>query len=56
MNKKNLLLISGFILYIVLTGIDRFVYEVPNIIYFPLAIAGLVLVIAGAVLNNKKRV
>lgn len=54
MNKKNLLIISGFILYIVLTGIDRFVYEVPDIIYFPLVIAGLVLVIAGVIVNKRK--
>ena len=47
MKGKNTLIIAGVIIYIAMSGIDRFVVSVPNIIYIPLAVLGIVLVLKG---------
>ena len=33
MKDKNILICVGIIIYIAMSGIDRFVYHIPNIIY-----------------------
>ena len=38
MKDKNILICVGIIIYIAMSGIDRFVYHIPNIIYIPVAI------------------
>ena len=38
MKDKSILISVGSIIYIVMSGIDRFVYQIPNIIYIPVAI------------------
>ena len=40
MKDKNILICVGIIIYIAMSGIDRFVYHIPNIIYIPVAILG----------------
>ena len=35
MKDKNILICVGIIIYIAMSGIDRFVYHIPNIIYIP---------------------
>ena len=47
MKGKNTLIIAGVIIYIAMSGIDRFVVSVPNIIDIPLAVLGIVLVLKG---------
>ena len=47
MKNKNTLICAGIVLYIAMSGIDRFVYHIPNILYIPLAIAGIVLILMG---------
>lgn len=47
MKDKNIWMIAGIIIYIFLSGIDRFVYRIPNIIYIPVAIFGMFLIFAG---------
>lgn len=42
MKDKNIWMIAGIIIYIFLSGIDRFVYRIPNI-----AIFGMFLIFAG---------
>ncbi|CUQ35752.1 hypothetical protein [Fusicatenibacter saccharivorans] len=36
MKDKNILSCVGIIIYIAMSGIDRFVYHIPNIIYIKL--------------------
>ena len=38
MKDKNILICVGIIIYIAMSGIDRFVYHIPNIIYIPVAV------------------
>ena len=47
MKDKSILICVGIIIYIVMTGIDRFVYHIPNVIYIPVAIFGIVLILIG---------
>ena len=47
MKNKNTLICAGIVLYIAMSGIDRFVYHIPNILYIPLAIAGIALILTG---------
>ena len=37
----------GIIIYIIMSGIDRFVYHIPNMIYVPIAILGIALILIG---------
>ena len=45
--KKNWLISLGILIYIVLSGIDRFIFKVPNYLYIPIAIIGITIIIAG---------
>ena len=47
MKDKNILICVGRIIYIAMSGIDRFVYHIPNIIYIPVAILGIALILIG---------
>ena len=54
MRKRSTFLIVGMIIYIVMSGLDRFVVKIPNPVYIPAVIIGLALVIAGALSRRKK--
>lgn len=41
MKDKSILISMGIILYIIMAGVDRFVYRIPNIVYIPVAILGI---------------
>ena len=47
MKDKSILISVGIIIYIVMFGIDRFVYHIPNVIYIPVAILGIALILIG---------
>ena len=47
MKDKSILISMGIILYIIMAGVDRFVYRIPNIVYIPVAIFGIVLILIG---------
>lgn len=47
MKDKSILISMGIIIYIVMSGIDRFVYHIPNVIYIPVAILGIALILIG---------
>ena len=47
MKVKNSLICAGIVLYIAMSGIDRFVYHIPNVIYIPVAIVGIALILLG---------
>ena len=54
MRKRSTFLIVGMIIYIVMSGLDRFVVKIPNPVYIPVVIIGLALVIAGAFSGRNK--
>lgn len=47
MKDKGILIIIGIVIYIVVSGIDRFVYRIPNAIYILIAILGIALILIG---------
>lgn len=55
MNNKNILIIIGIAIYIIMSGIDRFVYRIPNAVYIPIAILGIAFILIGAFKNKNKR-
>ena len=52
MKDKSILISVGII--IVMSGIDRFVYHIPNIIYIPIAILGIALILIGFFMDKSK--
>lgn len=47
MKDKHFLISLGVVIYIVMAGIDRFVYPAPDVIYIPVTILGIVLILVG---------
>ena len=45
----------GILLYVVVSLVDRFFYEIPDYIYIPLMILGITIMITGFVINKKKK-
>ena len=54
MKDKNILISVGIIIYIAMSGIDRFVYHIPNVIYIPVAIFGIALILIGFFKDKSK--
>ena len=54
MKDKNILISAGIIIYIAMSGMDRFVYRIPNAIYIPAAILGIALILIGFFKDNSK--
>ena len=52
MKEKSRFIGVGITIYIALSGIDRFVYPIPNVIYIPFAILGSLAFLRGN-RNNK---
>ena len=52
MGKRDLFW-PAFIVYVVITGIDRFVCDVPNIIYIPVLILCLICFVISSKLSMK---
>ena len=56
-NERSFIGSLGILLYVVLSLIDRFFYKIPDYIYIPLMVLGIVIIIVGFVIdkkNNKK--
>lgn len=53
-NERSWFISLGIIIYIILTGFDRFVCKVPNYLYIPIAIIGIVLIITGFIKDRNK--
>ena len=54
MKDKNILISMEIIIYIVMSGIDRFVYHIPNVMYIPVAILGIALILIGFFKDKSK--
>ena len=55
MKDSSLITIIGFIMYIILSIIDNFIYTVPNIIYIPIGILSIIFVLMGSFINLKSK-
>ena len=55
MKDKSILISVGSIIYIVMSGIDRLVYQIPNIMYIPVASLGLALILIGFFKDKSKK-
>ena len=55
MKERSFLGSIGILLYVVLSLIDKFFYKIPDYIYIPLAILGIVIIIAGFVIDKNKK-
>lgn len=53
MKKRNPLIGIGAIFYLILSIIDRFIFKVPNYIYIPIAIIGIILIMVGLFKERK---
>ena len=51
---KNILICVGIIIYIAMSGIDRFVYHIPNVMYIPVAVLGIALILIGFFKDKSK--
>ena len=54
MKERSWFISLGIIIYIILTGIDRFVCKVPNYVYIQIAIIGVALIIIGFIKDKSK--
>ena len=54
MKDKSILISVGITIYIAVTGIDRFVYHIPNTIYFPVASLGIAFILVGFLKGKSK--
>ena len=55
MKKKDVYIYIGIIIYIIMSGIDRFVYHIPNVVYIPIAIIGIALILIGFFKDKKDK-
>ena len=55
MNKGDLLRSIGILIYVVLTIIDRFWFNIADYIYIPIALIGIALLIVGFIINKKSK-
>ncbi len=51
--KKDLLIAIGFIIYIVLSCVDRFIVSIPNVVYIPFMIVDIILIIIGIIIRKQ---
>lgn len=54
MKEKSFISSIGILLYVVLSVVDRFFYKIPDYVYIPLAILGIVIIIVGFIIDKKK--
>ncbi|WP_270839485.1 hypothetical protein [Peptacetobacter hiranonis] len=55
MRERNIFIYIGIVIYIIMSGIDRFVYHIPNMIYIPIAILGIALILIGFFKDKKDK-
>ena len=55
MRERNIFIYIGIVIYIIMSGIDRFVYHIPNMIYIPIAILGIAFILIGFFKDKKDK-
>lgn len=53
-NKIHILTILGIGIYVIYSLINRFVYEIPDGIALPIVIITMVMIVAGALIQQRK--
>lgn len=53
--KNGFISSIGILLYVLLSAIDRFFYKIPDYIYIPIMILGVVIIIVGFIIDKKKK-
>jgi hypothetical protein len=53
MKSRNNFVVIGVIIYIISSGINRFVYRIPDYIYIPLSLIAMTLVLIGLIQNRR---
>lgn len=48
------LCLAGGMLYVIMSIVDRFISKIPDYIYIPLAIIGIIMIFIGAILLKRK--
>lgn len=51
--NKNYFLVGGFVIYLLLTIVDRLIAELPDYIYIIISLIAIVLVIIGIITDKK---
>lgn len=54
MKEKSFISSIGVLLYVVLTVIDRFFFEIPDNVYIPLAVSGIAIIFSGFIIDGRK--
>lgn len=54
MKERSFFSSIGILLYVIVSLIDRFFYKIPDYIYIPLVILGIVIIIVGFILDKKR--
>ncbi len=52
--KKNIWLIIGFIIYILLLVVDRLIYKIPDYIYIIIGLIIIILIFIGLIKERKR--
>ena len=56
MKERSFISSIGILLYVVISVVDRFFYKLPDFVYIPLALLGILISIVGLVIDkNRKR-
>ena len=53
MKENHILITTGFLIYILLSSIDRWIYHIPHIVYIPIVILAIFLILIGRFFNKK---
>ena len=53
---NNWFIRTGILIYVLLTCFHRFLYPIPDSIYIPFAIIGILLILYGFLVNKKREV
>ena len=54
MKNRSILPIVGILIYLVLSITNRFIYQIPDFIYIPIALIGLGLILVSIIIDYKK--
>lgn len=55
MRERSIFIYLGIVIYIIMSGIDRFVYHIPNVVYIPVTILGIALILIGFFKDKKDK-
>ena len=54
MKERSLISSIGILIYLVISIIDRFFYKIPDVVYIPVAVIGILIIIAGFLIDKKR--